>query len=41
MMVRSAMGARVPLLWKLVEPACKRDAKRRKAKQRAAELEIA
>jgi hypothetical protein len=41
MMVRSAMGACVPLLLKLVEPARKRNAQRREAQQRAAELEIA
>jgi hypothetical protein len=41
MMVRNAMSARVPILRKLIERACKRDAQRREAKRRATKLEAA
>ena len=41
-MVRKAMSSRVPILRKLTERACKRDAQRREAKRRAAaEPEVA
>ena len=41
MLVQSATSARVPLLRKLIELACERDARRRQVKERATELEIA